>query len=215
LPALFSLGTAIAVISPSFEVLLLGRVVQALGTATLLPLLMTTAFGMVPPERRGQMMATITAVISLSPAVAPAFSGFVMSQLGWRWLFIIVLPLALLGLIAGALKVPNVVETSPAKLDILSLFLTAIGFGALIYGLSAMGEGTREGIPATFWIAVPIGLLGIAAFVLRQILRWGSASRRTHFHPPCVLDLHRPVRTHPFVELQDEDCRRPGAVTEG
>jgi DHA2 family lincomycin resistance protein-like MFS transporter len=47
--ALFSLGTAIAVVSPNFEVLLVGRIVQALGTATLLPLLMTTAFGMVPP----------------------------------------------------------------------------------------------------------------------------------------------------------------------
>jgi DHA2 family lincomycin resistance protein-like MFS transporter len=175
--ALFSLGTAIAVVSPNFEVLLVGRIVQALGTATLLPLLMTTAFGMVPPERRGQMMATITAVISLSPAVAPAFSGFVMAQLGWRWLFIIVLPLALLGLIAGALKVPNVVETSSAKLDVLSLFLTAIGFGALIIGLSAMGEGSQEGIPATFWIAVPIGLLGITAFLLRQnrLQRSGAA----------------------------------------
>jgi DHA2 family lincomycin resistance protein-like MFS transporter len=100
-----------------------------------------------------------------------------MAQLGWRWLFIIVLPLALLGLIAGALKVPNVVETSSAKLDVLSLFLTAIGFGALIIGLSAMGEGSQEGIPATFWIAVPIGLLGITAFLLRQnrLQRSGAA----------------------------------------
>ncbi|WP_164206936.1 DHA2 family efflux MFS transporter permease subunit [[Micrococcus luteus] ATCC 49442] len=166
--SLFSIGTAIAAAAPTFEVLLTARVVQALGTAVLLPLLMTTTFGMVAPAKRAQMMATITAVVSLAPAVAPAFAGFVMAQLDWRWLFITVLPLAILGLIFGALKIPSLNEPKRAPFDLLSLVLAAIGFGAVVFGLSAAGEGAHGEIPASFWIAVPLGILGVGAFVVRQ-----------------------------------------------
>jgi DHA2 family lincomycin resistance protein-like MFS transporter len=166
---LFSLGTLIATLAPGFELLLLARIVQALGTGVLVPLLLTTTFGMVAPARRGQMMAMVTAVISVAPAVAPAFSGLVMAQLNWRWLFIIVLPFALLGLVIGALKIPNPSAPSGSTFDVLSFGLAAAGFGALVYGLSTVGEGAGAGIPAAFWIAVPLGLLGVAGFALRQL----------------------------------------------
>ncbi|WP_309104999.1 MFS transporter [Microbacterium sp.] len=93
----FILGTAIAAVAPGFELLLTGRIVQALGTAVLVPLLMTTSIGLVAPSRRGQMMALVTAVTAVAPALGPAFSGLVMAQLTWRWLFIIILPLSILG----------------------------------------------------------------------------------------------------------------------
>ncbi|WP_167133606.1 DHA2 family efflux MFS transporter permease subunit [Arthrobacter sedimenti] len=166
---LFSLGTLIATLAPSFEVLLAARVVQALGTGVLVPMLLTTTFGMVAPARRGQMMAMVTAVISVAPAIAPAFSGLVMAQLSWRWLFIIILPFALLGLILGALKIPNPSASSGSGFDVLSFVLAAVGFGALVYGLSTVGEGAGAGIPVSFWVAVPLGLLGVGAFVVRQL----------------------------------------------
>jgi DHA2 family lincomycin resistance protein-like MFS transporter len=166
---LFSLGTLIATLAPGFELLLVARIIQALGTGVLIPLLLTTTFGMVPPARRGQMMAMVTAVTSVAPALAPAFSGLVMAQLSWRWLFIIVLPFALLGLIVGALKIPNPSAPSDSTFDVLSFALAAVGFGALVYGLSAVGETVREGIPAAFWIAVPLGLLSVGSFAVRQL----------------------------------------------
>lgn len=173
---LFTLGTLVAALAPGFAVLLTGRIVQALGTGVLLPLLITTTFGMVAPARRGQMMAMVTAVTSVAPALAPAFSGLVMAQLSWRWLFLIVLPVALIALIIGALKIPNPDASSRSTFDLLSFGLSAIGFGALVYGLSAAGEGAGHGIPAAFWVAVPLGLVGIATFVWRQLVlqRTGS-----------------------------------------
>jgi len=166
---LFSLGTIVAMIAPGFEVLLTGRIIQALGTGVLVPLLITTTFSMVAPSRRGRMMAMVTAVTSVAPALAPAFSGLVMAQLSWRWLFIIVLPIALVALVIGALKIPNPPAATGSRFDVLSFALSAVGFGALVYGLSAVGEGAGEGIPALFWVAVPLGLVSIAAFVLRQV----------------------------------------------
>ncbi|ROQ60395.1 DHA2 family lincomycin resistance protein-like MFS transporter [Rathayibacter sp. PhB152] len=165
---MFTLGTAIAAIAPGFELLLTGRIVQAVGTAVLVPLLMTTSIGLVAPSRRGQMMALVTAVTAVAPAVGPAFSGLVMSQLGWRWLFIIILPLSVLGLVIGAVKMPNLTTPRRVSFDTLSLVLSAIGFGALVYGLASAGEGGGH-IAAATWIALPLGVLGIAAFVWRQL----------------------------------------------
>ena len=166
---LFSLGTAIAAVAPGFELLLTGRIVQALGTAVLVPLLLTTSIGLVAPPRRGQMMALVTAVTAVAPAVGPAFSGLVMSQLSWRWLFIIILPLTLLALVIGAVKMPNLTTPRRIRFDALSLLLSAIGFGALVYGLASAGESGGGHLSAVFWIAIPLGIVGIAAFVWRQL----------------------------------------------
>jgi len=166
---MFTLGTGIAAVAPGYELLLTGRIVQALGTAVLVPLLMTTSIGLVAPSRRGQMMALVTAVTAVAPALGPAFSGLVMAQLTWRWLFIIILPLSILGLVIGAIKMPNLTTPRRARFDTLSLLLSAIGFGALVYGLASAGESAGESVSAATWIALPLGVAGIAAFVWRQV----------------------------------------------
>lgn len=198
---LFSLGTAIAAAAPGFELLLTGRVVQALGTAVLVPLLMTTTIGLVDPSRRGQMMALVTAVTAVAPAVGPAFSGLVLSQLGWRWLFIIMLPLALLGLVIGAVKMPNLTTPRRTAFDLTSLVLAAVGLGALVYGLAQVGESSGGHPSASFLVALPLGVLGITAFVLRQL--------RLQRRDAALLDLRiftypafaRPVITFVFLVL--------------
>jgi DHA2 family lincomycin resistance protein-like MFS transporter len=165
---LFIIGTAIAAAAPGFEVLLVGRVVQAAGTAVFVPLLMTTAMRLVPEARRGSIMALVTAVPAIAPALGPAVSGLVLSALPWRWLFILVLPLAVIALALGALKLKNITTPEHATLDVLSLLLSAIGFGALVFGLSVIGESASGHAPVSPVIPIVIGILGIAAFAFRQ-----------------------------------------------
>lgn len=129
--SLFILGTTLAAIAPTFGVLVAGRIVQASGTAVFLPLLMTTTMRLVPAGRRGQMMAIATAVPSVAPAVGPALSGLVLSTLSWRWLFILMLPIAVVALVFGAWKLRNVTTPEPVHLDVPSLLLSAVGFGGL------------------------------------------------------------------------------------
>jgi histidinol dehydrogenase len=83
--SLFSLGTLIALVSPGFPTLLVGRVVQASGTAIMMPLLMTTIMNVVPPHARGRMMGRVSMVIALAPAIGPTMSGVLLDTLGWRW----------------------------------------------------------------------------------------------------------------------------------
>lgn len=84
---LFSAGTLICALAPGFEVLLVGRVVQACGTAVMIPLVMTTVMTLIPAERRGAMMGNITLVIAVAPAIGPMIGGLVLAALDWRWMF--------------------------------------------------------------------------------------------------------------------------------
>lgn len=172
---LFTLGTAIAAAAPGFGVLLAGRVVQASGTAIMLPLLMTTALTLVPPSIRGRTMGTISIVISVAPAIGPTISGLVLSQLSWRWIFIVMLPVALIALSLGAWKVRNVTEPRPSRLDVVSLLLSAVGFGALIFGLSSIGESAGGHVLVAPWIPIVVGVLALAVFARRQIRLQDSA----------------------------------------
>lgn len=165
---LFSTGTLICFLAPGFTVLLLGRIVQAGGTAIMMPLLITTVLNMVTADRRGRVMGRISIVISVAPAIGPTISGLILQVLDWRWLFGLVLPIALLGLGLGVAFIRNVTEPRPAKVDVFSVIVSALAFGGLVYGFSALGgEGASPFVPA--WAAIAVGAVSLVVFVLRQL----------------------------------------------
>ena len=166
---LFSAGTLIAALAPGFPVLLAARVVQAGGTAIMMPLLMTTVMTLVPPSRRGVMMGNISIVISVAPAIGPAVSGLVLSVLGWRFLFWLVLPIALTALAVGLRRITDVGEPAALRIDVVSVLLSVFGFGGLVYGLSSVGQETGGG-PTVTLVAFGVGVVGIVAFVARQLV---------------------------------------------
>ena len=163
--SLFSIGTLIAAVAPGFEILLVARVIQASGTAIMMPLLFTTVLNLVPPANRGRVIGNVSIVISVAPALGPTISGFILNYLEWRWIFFLVLPIALASLAIGARFMVNVTEPSSARIDILSIVLAAFGFGGLVYGLSNLGtEYAVAGI-----IALVIGAVALTGFIWRQL----------------------------------------------
>jgi DHA2 family lincomycin resistance protein-like MFS transporter len=168
--SLFSLGTAIAAVAPGFGLLLVGRVVQASGTAIMMPLLITTVLTLVPAARRGRMMGVISIVIAVAPAIGPTVSGLILSALSWRWMFIIVLPIALIALVLGLWKITDLTTTAKVRLDVVSVVLSTFAFGGLIYGLSSLGEAAESGAPVPAWVPTVVGAVALAAFIARQIV---------------------------------------------
>ena len=169
--ALFSAGTLLAAFALGFEMLLVARVVQAGGTAMMMPLLMTTMMNLVPNESRGRMMGRVSIVISLAPSIGPTMSGFLLDHFGWRSIFVVVLPIALVAMFVGWRWLTNVGETTNAPLDVLSIILSAFGFGGIVYGLSqigALGEGGAN--PAPLVIALVVGVIALGAFLWRQVI---------------------------------------------
>lgn len=168
---LFAGGTALAAAAPGFEVLLLARIVQAGGTAIMLPLLMTTILTLVPLAKRGAVMGNVSIAISVAPAMGPTVSGLILEHFTWRFMFVFVLPVALAALAIGAKYLTNVGETEKTRLDFLSVLLTVPAFGGLVYGLSQIGggHGGQSGPGAAAIAALAIGVASLAVFVLRQL----------------------------------------------
>lgn len=166
---LFSAGTLIALVAPGFEVLLLGRVVQAAGTGIMMPLLMTTIMNVVPAQSRGRMMGRVGLVISLAPAIGPTLAGAVLETLNWRALFAIVLPIAIVALAMGAKWMTNLGETRKVPLDIISIPLAALGFGGIVFGLSQFGGHGGSG-ELTGIISLVVGAVALGLFVWRQLV---------------------------------------------
>ncbi len=167
--SIFSAGTLICAVSPGIELLIFGRVIQAVGTAIMMPLLMTTVMTLVPPETRGKTMGNISIVMSVAPAIGPTISGLILTYLDWRWMFILVLPIALAALALGVSRIQNVTTPRYAPLDVVSVILSALAFGGIVYGLSALGEGAGHEQPIPAWAPIAVGLAAMAVFVWRQL----------------------------------------------
>lgn len=162
----FIAGTAICAVAPSFELLLLGRIVQAAGTAVMMPLLMTTLMMVVPQQDRGRVMGNVTLAISVAPALGPTVSGLILQFGSWRLLFVVVLPIAALVTVLGLRQLENISEPKVSSIDWFSVGVAAFGFGGLVYGLSLFGEG-HGGVGTGIGITAA-GLAAIGLFALRQ-----------------------------------------------
>jgi DHA2 family lincomycin resistance protein-like MFS transporter len=163
----FCAGTLLAALAPVFSVLLAARVVQATGTAVMMPLLMTTLMTVVPEYDRGRVMGNVTLAMSVAPALGPAVSGVVLEWLSWRWMFGIVLPIAVLVTVLGLRRLTNYGVQQSGSVDWFSLVSAAFGFGGLVYGLSELGAESSA-VPPPAMIA--FGLVMIAVFVWRQLV---------------------------------------------
>lgn len=163
----FTVGTLLAAIAPAFGVLILARMIQAAGSAMMMPLLMNVMLSAFPIERRGAAMGMFGLVMILAPAIGPTLSGFIIEHYDWRALFEIILPFAIIVLLLAIFKLRNITPNSKVKLDVFSLILSSIGFGALLYGFSTAGD-KGWGAPIVYGTII-IGFISLLVFVWRQL----------------------------------------------
>ncbi|UUI41744.1 MDR family MFS transporter [Oceanobacillus oncorhynchi] len=164
---LFTIGTFIAAISPNFSLLLVGRILQASGAGIMMPLMQTILFLTFPVHRRGTAMGLFGLVIAFAPAIGPSLSGWLVDQFPWRSVFYVVLPIAILDMIAAYFLLKNVTELKKPKLDILSVILSTVGFGAILYGFSVAGDAGWLSLQVI--LTIVIGSISLYWFITRQL----------------------------------------------
>lgn len=163
----FEIGTIMAWVAPSFAVLLTGRLVQALGVGIAMPLLQTIMLTIFPADKRGSAMGMAGIVVGLAPALGPTLSGWVIDNFSWRDLFGMIVPIVALVIIGSFFFMKDVIETSDPKLDFISLVLSTLGFGSMLYGFSSVGDkGWTDSLVIS---TILIGLVLIILFVIRQL----------------------------------------------
>ncbi|MGG1880476.1 DHA2 family efflux MFS transporter permease subunit [Paenibacillus cisolokensis] len=165
--SVFSLGTLICAISPNFGFLLTGRLVQAAGAGIIMPLMTVVFLNIFPVENRGKAMGMMGIAMIFAPAIGPTLSGYIVEHSTWRVLFYMILPFSIIATLIGVFFLKNVTEVSRPKLDTLSIILSTIGFGGLLYGFSDAGN---NGWSSTTVIAtLTAGVIGLVLFVWRQM----------------------------------------------
>lgn len=161
-------GTLVGALAPNFEILLLARVIQAIGTGLLLPLMTNVILVIFPPHRRGTIMGMMGLVIMFAPAVGPTLSGLIVDSLGWQSIFWLCLPLLIFTFVYGLIYMQNVSTITKPKIDILSIILSSIGFGGIVFGFSSAGEGAGSWSDPTVLLPIIVGALSLILFSFRQ-----------------------------------------------
>ncbi|MBM7635188.1 MDR family MFS transporter [Geomicrobium sediminis] len=165
--SLFVLGTLVCALSPSFEMLMLGRVIQASGAGIMMPLMQTSFLLLFPIEKRGSAMGLAGLVIAFAPAIGPTLSGWLVEQYHWSILFWVVLPIGVLNTVLAYIFLKNIATQREAKLDIRSIVYSTLGFGGLLLGFSSAGDGVW--LQATVIVPMIIGVITLVAFIRRQL----------------------------------------------
>ena len=166
---IFTIGTTIAASAPTFGILLTGRLIQAVGTGMLMPIMFNVFLLMYPPHKRGRIMGIVGLVIMFAPAIGPTLSGIIVEYLGWRFLFITVIPFSLFSVVFAYFFLVNVSEVTRPKIDIPSIVFSTVGFGATIYGFSSVGESEAGFLSPEVLLFLLLGVSGIFLFAYRQL----------------------------------------------
>ncbi|WP_236347273.1 DHA2 family efflux MFS transporter permease subunit [Paenibacillus plantiphilus] len=183
-------GTLVAALAPTFEVLLTARVLQAAGTGLLLPLMFNTILIIFPAEKRGAAMGIIGLVIMFAPAVGPTFAGLMIEHLSWHWIFWVSLPFLVLALLCGILYMQNVSTITKPRIDLLSILLSTVGFGGIVFGFSKAGEGTEGWGSTLVIVSLAVGVASLILFSWRQLtMKQPMMNLRVFKYPMFVVGL--------------------------
>lgn len=161
------IGSIICAAAPNFSMLLAGRMIQAAGAGIIMPLMMSVVLAVFPVEKRGSAMGLLGLAMIFAPAIGPTLAGFVIEYHSWRWLFIGIAPLVTIVILLALKYLVNVSQTSKSKLDVVSVLLSTVGFGLILYGFSSAGsKGWGDLIVV---LSLVIGIVVTALFCLRQM----------------------------------------------
>ncbi|MDE2361792.1 MAG: MFS transporter [Hyphomicrobiales bacterium] len=168
--ALFTAASAACAVSTSVETLVAFRIVQAAGAALMTPTSLGLLLAVFPPEKRGAAVRTWTAIGGLAAALGPLVGGLLV-QANWRFIFLVNVPIGLVAMIVGWLRLPRVEGHDAPRPRALDAFLVTIGVGALVFAIVKLQDwGWRSpGIAVASLVATAaLALFAQRCFALRD-----------------------------------------------
>ncbi|ACU69276.1 drug resistance transporter, EmrB/QacA subfamily [Catenulispora acidiphila DSM 44928] len=168
--ALFGLASVFAAYSQNTGQLIAARAVMGLGAALLIPATLAVISFTYPPEQRPQAFGVLSSFAGVGIAAGPVLAGLMLANFWWGSVFLINVPVVVLGLVAIARTVPNFQPPAKRGLDFPGLLLSSAGLGLLSYGLIRAGQDGTVTEPQV-WITVAGGLVVTAAFVVVELRR--------------------------------------------
>ncbi|WP_455138451.1 MDR family MFS transporter [Thermophilibacter sp.] len=163
----FIAGSLLCVLAPGFEVMMVGRVLQALGGGALTSMAQVITLSIFPAEKRGQAMGWYGLSVGAAPVVAPTLAGVLVDTLGWRWIFYVAIAIMAVSLVFAVRVFRNVLETRERRFDVPSFALSILAFGGVTLGI---GNVSSLGVADAQTVApLVVGVVGAVVFVRRQL----------------------------------------------
>ncbi|MDO4913456.1 MAG: MDR family MFS transporter [Bifidobacteriaceae bacterium] len=164
---IFTLGSVFAWLGTNFTFLLLGRLLEAIGTGVMWPVLQITVFWIFPMARRGMAMGTVGMAMSVAPAIGPTIGGWQTDANGWRSIFLTLSVLGLFSILLATFNLHNFgKQDTTIRADLFSAVLSVLGFGGLMLAFSNLE--TYQLTHPMIWVPLIVGIISIIWFVLRQ-----------------------------------------------
>lgn len=165
---LFLVGCIFSIWAKNISVMIISRIIQAVGAGVLAQLVQIVILNLYPKEMRGKAMGIYGLTVGFAPAVGPTFSGFIIDFLGWRSLFYMLAGISILDIGVAIFLLINVGETrEDNRLDIISVILSTLGFGGLL--IAASNQGSYGWESSFTYMPLIVGGISIICFVLRQL----------------------------------------------
>lgn len=165
---MFLIGLIVDATAPSFAFILLGRIIQGIGTGIALPLMFNIILDNVPISRLGFMMGVGSLITAAASAIGPTFGGVIVNTLGWRYIFIFLIPVLLIALALGIYSIPkiNQGDLDKNRFDYGGFLLVVITFFGLIIGISNIS--TADVISVNTILPILIGIISLVIFIITQ-----------------------------------------------
>ncbi|MFD1907051.1 DHA2 family efflux MFS transporter permease subunit [Paenibacillus rhizoplanae] len=172
--AMFVLGSVLCSVAQTSGQLVLFRVIQGLGGGMVAPIGMAMVFRLAPVERRGSIMGMLGIPMLLAPALGPILAGYLVEYVSWHWIFLINLPIGIVGIILGLKYLPVIEKKGRAHLDIFGIMLAPIAFSMLAYGVNQGGGESWTSTGAL--VGLSVGGVALVLFVIVELLQKASAA---------------------------------------
>ncbi|MFQ5553876.1 MAG: DHA2 family efflux MFS transporter permease subunit [Acidimicrobiia bacterium] len=164
---LFTVGSVLAGLAPGVELLVMFRILQAIGSAMIFALgfaIVTEAF---PPSERGRALGINGAVVSVGIAIGPALGGILIESLSWRWIFFVNLPVGIIGIWTAHRFIPDTPPPGKQRFDFPGAAAFFFGLLALMLALT-LGQDVGFASPAILALFAT-ALAGLVTFVLIEL----------------------------------------------
>ena len=179
---IFLLGTIIGAIAWSFNLVVIARMIQALGAGMMMPLVNVLAIRYAKPGKKGQIMGIIGLAFNCAPILGPAISGFLLHFFSWRYLFLLIIPFAVITLLLSFFLLPKIPHNEHPRFNTLALILITGGLWSLLMGLSNVSNSHLLSFNVAGYVL--IGLVFLFLFFLnqrhsnRQLINFGIFSHK-------------------------------------
>ncbi|MFZ0667288.1 MAG: DHA2 family efflux MFS transporter permease subunit, partial [Acidimicrobiales bacterium] len=174
---IFLIGSVLSGAAWSAESLIIFRILQGLGGGMIMPIGMSIMAQAAGPQRIGRVMSVLGVPMLLAPILGPVIGGLIVTNVSWRWIFYLNVPIGIVAIAAAVKRLPTVTNIRKPRLDIVGLLLLSPGLALIVYGLSKLG-GTSSGESAA--VPLVIGALLVASFGYHAWVTAPSEQRSKH-----------------------------------